>query len=77
MNLQLEHLQVRPVTKAEEPHFLELMRLHHYLGALTKIGHTLWYFATYGEHWAALLSFSAAAWKCGARDLWIDWDFRH
>lgn len=77
MNFQLEHLQVRPVTKAEEPCFLELMQLHHYLGALTKIGHTLWYVATYGEHWVALLSFSVAAWKCGARDRWIDWDFRH
>ena len=27
--------------------------------------------------WAALLSFSAAAWKCAARDRWIGWDFRH
>lgn len=25
----------------------------------------------------ALLSFSAAAWKCAARDTWIGWDFRH
>jgi hypothetical protein len=24
-----------------------------------------------------LLSFSAAAWKCAARDAWIGWDFRH
>lgn len=26
---------------------------------------------------SALLSFSAAAWKGGARDTWIGWDFRH
>jgi hypothetical protein len=26
---------------------------------------------------ANLLSFSAAALKCGARDRWIGWDFRH
>lgn len=77
MNIRLEHLHVRPVTKAEEPRFRELMQLHHYLGDLAKIGHTLWYVATYGEHWAALLIFSAAAWKCGARDRWIGWDFRH
>jgi hypothetical protein len=24
-----------------------------------------------------LLSFSASAWKCGVRDRWIGWDFRH
>lgn len=52
------------------------MDAHHYLGALPKIGHTLWYIATWGETWAALLSFSAAAWKCAARDAWIGWDFR-
>ena len=25
----------------------------------------------------ALVGFSAAAWKCGVRDRWIGWDFRH
>ena len=53
------------------------MRQHHYLGDLAKIGHTLWYVATLGDEWAALLSFSAAAWKCGARDRWIGWNYRH
>ena len=33
--------------------------------------------SAYGEYWVALLSFFAAAWKCGARDRWIGWDFRH
>jgi hypothetical protein len=54
-----------------------MMQRHHYLGDLAKIGHTLWYVAMCGEQWAALLSFSAAAWKCGVRDRWIGWDFRH
>ena len=53
------------------------MAAHHYLGALPKIGHTLWYVATWQGQWPALLSFSAAAWKCAARDAWIGWDFRH
>jgi len=53
------------------------MQSHHYLGALPKIGHTLWYIATWEGEWLALLSFSAAALKCGARDRWIGWDFRH
>ena len=28
------------------------------------------------DEWVALLSFSASAWKCTARDHWIGWDFR-
>lgn len=53
------------------------MQEHHYLGFLPKIGETLWYVASWHEEWVALLSFSTAAWKCAARDLWIGWDFRH
>jgi hypothetical protein len=65
------------VNKIEEPRYRELMQQYHDLGTLAKIGHTLWYAATYGEEWVALVSFSAAAWKCGVRDRWIGWDFRH
>ena len=56
------------------------MQSHHYLGALPKIGNTLWYVATWEGEWLALLSFSAAALKCGARDRWkrimsgLEWD---
>ena len=53
------------------------MQEHHYLGALPKISETLWYVATFADQWVALLSFSAAALKCSARDRWIGWDFRH
>jgi hypothetical protein len=52
------------------------MQAHHYLGALPKLGETLWYVATWRGEWLALLSFSAPAWKCAARDRWIGWDFR-
>ena len=58
MKINLESLSVRPVTKIEEPHYRELIQQRHYLGNLAKIGHTLWYVATYREAWAALLSFS-------------------
>ena len=75
--LRLSELIVRPVAVAEETRFQALMRTHHYLGALPKIGHTVWYVAAYDEQWVALLSFSAAALKCGARDRWIGWDLRH
>ncbi len=53
------------------------MQQHHYLGVLPKISETLWYIATFEEQWVALLSFSAAALKCSARDRWIGWDYRH
>lgn len=53
------------------------MQTHHYLGALPKIGNTLWYFALIDGQRVALLSFSAAALKCSARDQWIGWGYRH
>lgn len=74
--LNLKEIRVRPVEHYEESRYQELMQAHHYLGALPKIGETLWYVATVGEEWVALLSFSAAALKYGARDQWIGWDLR-
>ena len=68
---------VQPVRAFEEQRFQKLMQAHHYLGALSKISETLWYVATFADQWIALLSFSAAALKCSARDRWIGWDFRH
>jgi hypothetical protein len=75
--LRLEEILVRPVQRSEETHYQALMQRHHYLGALPKIGESLWYVATWHEQWVALLGFSAAAWKCAVRDRWIGWDFRH
>ncbi len=73
--MTLEELCVRPVKRGEECHYQALMQARHYLGSLPKIGETLWYVATWGEEWVALLSFSAAAWKCAVRDRWIGWGF--
>jgi len=75
--LNLLEIIVRPTHPAEEKRFQQLMKEHHYLGALPKISETLWYVATFCDQWVALLSFSAAALKCSARDRWIGWDFRH
>jgi len=75
--LDLESVVVRPVVRAEETRYQNLMQAHHYLGSGPKIGETLWYVATCGEAWVALVSFTAAAWKCGVRDRWIGWDFRN
>ena len=49
-----------------------LMQAHHYLGALPKIGETLWYAARWRG--VALAGFSSPA--CRVRDAWIGWDFR-
>ena len=75
--LKLSEVLVRPIHPFEEQRFQKLMQEHHYLGALPKISETLWYVATFADQWVALLSFSAAALKCSARDRWIGWDFRH
>jgi hypothetical protein len=68
---------VRPVRSCEEQRYRDLMQQHHYLGFLPKIGETLWYVAAWRDEWVALLSFSASALKCAARDCWIGWDFRY
>jgi hypothetical protein len=72
----LKEILVRPVQRSEEARYQEQMARHHYLGALAKIGQTIWYVATWREQWVAQLSLSAAALKCGVRDRWIGWDFR-
>jgi len=53
------------------------MQAHHYLGALPKIGNTIWYVASFQDQWLALLGFSAPALRCAARDTWIGWSYRH
>ncbi len=73
--MNLAEVRVRPAARSEEPLHRQLMAVHHYLGLLPKIGHTLWYVATYREQWVGLLIFSAAAWKCAVRDRWIGWNF--
>jgi len=75
--LNLKALQIHLVQPDEANRFQALMQAHHYLGSLPKIGETLWYVATYFGEWVALLNFSAAALKCGARDRWIGWAYRH
>ena len=75
--MDLYQITVRPVLKCEERRYVTLMRAHHYLGALPKIGETLWYVATWRAEWVALLSFSSCALKCAARDQWIGWCYRN
>ena len=74
--MDVSHVSVRPAERAQEARYQELIAQAHYLGALPKIGETLWYMASFRGGWVALLSFSAAAWKCTVRDRWIGWNFR-
>ena len=62
---------------SDDHRFQQLMQTHHYLGALVKIGNTLRYVAERDGHWIGLLSISAPALKCAARDQWIGWGYRH
>ena len=75
--MNLHQIRLHAITPSEEARFRALLDVHHYLGALPKIGNTLWYVVTWHGQWIALLSFSAAAWKCAARDQWIGWGFRY
>jgi len=68
VRLDLCEVVVRPVCSFEESRYQELLQQYHYLGALPKISETLWYVATWREEWVALLSFSACALKCAARE---------
>ena len=51
--MDLSEVVVRPVERGEEGRYQEQMQCHHYLGALPKIGETLWYVATYREEGGA------------------------
>lgn len=48
MEGKLNALRVRPVERAEEGRYRELIARQHHPGHLPKIGHTLWYVATCG-----------------------------
>ncbi len=73
----LNDIQVRPILASETAQYADLMQSHHYLGATRPVGETIRYVVTYHDQWVALVSFSAAALKCGARDQWIGWSYRH
>lgn len=75
--MNLQEIQIQLVKKLDEARFLALMSEHHYIGAHQRMAQTLWYVATYRGEWVALLSFSIAALKLKARDLWIGWSYRH
>ena len=73
--MALSEVAVDIVAAHDEVRFRELMRAHHYLGAVPGMGETVRYVAHHQRRWLALAVFSAPALKCGARDRWIGWDY--
>lgn len=67
-------LQLRLARRDELPSWRDLMCRHHYLGFDRIVGNALYYVATIGDQWVALLGWGSAALKCAARDRWIGWD---
>lgn len=45
--MDVSQVSVRPVERAQESRYQDLKGQAHYLGALPKIGETLWYAASY------------------------------
>jgi len=66
-------LLVRLVRAEERGRWQALLHQHHYLGCPRMVGQALWYVATVGDAWVALLGWAAAALKCRPRDAWIGW----
>jgi len=66
-------LTVRLVRTEERARWQQTLTQHHYLGCPRMVGQALWYLATVGDEWVALLAWAAAALKCRSRDAWIGW----
>jgi len=66
-------LTVRLVRAEERARWQQTLAQHHYLPGARMVGEALWYVATAGDTWVALLAWAAAALKCQPRDAWIGW----
>ena len=63
--MRLHEILVRPVCAAEESRFQDSIHAHHYLGALPKIGNTLWHIACFEKDWVAGENkFTVKTWGC-------------
>ncbi len=73
-SLTLDELIVRPVQLDERSLWKQLMKAFHYLGFRSTVGESIWYVATIGTQWVALLAWAGAAFKSRHREAWIGWD---
>jgi hypothetical protein len=66
-------LALEVVKRKTAPLFNELIQRYHYLGYSRMGGDQMRFFVYAGKHLAALLGFSAAAWRVAGRDEYIGW----
>ncbi|MHB1956130.1 MAG: ISAs1 family transposase [Sulfobacillus sp.] len=69
----LAEVTVRLVTHHEVARWQALMAQHHYLGFPGFVGERLYHVAEWQGRWLALIGWTAAAYRCRARDSWIGW----
>lgn len=67
-------LDFKPVEKKSSPLWNELIDRYHYLGYQRQGGAQMRFFIYASGYLAALLGFSAAAWKAAPRDAFIGWN---
>ena len=72
-SIPLAEVTVRLVTPQEVARWQALMHQHHYLGFRGFVGERLYQVAEWQGQWLALLGWTAAAYRCRARDRWIGW----
>jgi len=70
----LQLVDVRPVLPSEIQRWQALIDQYHYLGFKPAVGERLYYVATLGREWLALIGWMAGSLKVGCRDKWIGWD---
>jgi hypothetical protein len=70
----LARLTIRLIQTGERRRFDRLLKEKHYLHSATLVGATLRYVVEVDGHWAALLTFSSAAWHLKPRDRWLHWN---
>ena len=72
-SFSLNDVVVRPVYSTEKSRWKALMSTHHYLGFSGTGGKSIFYVATIGDTWCALLCWSSAALHVNGREEWISW----
>ena len=71
--IPLAQVTVRLVRRDEVARWQTLMARHHYLGFPGFVGERLYQVAEWQGRWLALIGWTAAAYRCRARDAWIGW----
>lgn len=72
-SIPLSEVIVRLVTNQEIARWQSLMNQHHYLGFRGFVGERVYQVAEWQGRWLALIGWTAAAYRCRARDSWIGW----